>query len=222
MRRLRNRVERRERPLRWIKFSVLLVFASICVGKAQTVFRVLAHLVDAPVVLHPEPLAGSVLAALATACLLVWILLDAAFDLLLPRGAVALLILLAALPWGARERSAEEEAWELRRVARGLAEAIGAEQEGNRVDAAQAVRALPPLYRGRSLQTRPFAIEVLPPDVSLPAKEVVRPATFYLAFSRDGGWLSVGTWADGRPRLLRGPGGIEVVRIRGREVDHGI
>lgn len=214
----------RDRSLRWPKFFVLLFFASVCAAKALPVLRVLARFAEAPLVPHPEPLLGATLASLATVAVLVWLLLDVVCDVLVPRLAVAALVLLAALPWGARERSAEEEAALLRQAARRVAAELGArwEREGRLEDLA-GVDA-PALYRSRWLRKQPLAIALLPAGASLPEEEEVRPGTFYVSLSDEGGWLSVGAWVGGRARLLRSEGAIDVFRIFSRDegLRHGI
>lgn len=213
----------RVRRLRWPKFLVLLFFASVCAAKALPVLRVLRALVDRPLVFHPEPLLLPALAVLAAGILLVGIVVDVVLDRLLPRSFVAALVLLAALPWSARERSADEERAQLRQAARAAAEAIGKELARGEVPTAAA---LPPSgFRTRSLQVQAFTLSLLPQGEVFPGKAEVRPATIYVAIDGEGGWLTIGESSDRGPRLLRGEGGIEVFRIGqgpGREEGYGI
>lgn len=202
------------RPLRWPKFAVLLFFASVCAAKAAPVARILSRLREAPFVFHPEPLLGPALASLATMVLLVWIFLDACLDRLVPRAAIAALVLLAALPWGVRERSAEEEAAYLRGAALRVAGEIGARWA--RGESFHRLReAAPPgpgPYVSRWLRRPPHALRFLPPGVSLPA-EAAAPGSFHVAISETGGWLSVSRLAESGGSLLRREGAVEVFRI---------
>lgn len=214
----------RKRPLRWIKFSVLLFFLSICAAKAFPVARVLAGLGSAPFVFHPAPLLGPALALLATLLLFVWTLLDAILDLFLPRGAIAGLVLLAALPWGVRERGQEEEAAHLRQLAVQVAEQVGEKwKQGENVLAPrEIILPLPSPYVSRWLVRQPHIVRILPSGVSVAEEEIDRPGVFFVSVSESGGWLRASRLADGRMHLLRSHGAVEVFRIEppGKEWPH--
>lgn len=210
------------RPLRWLKFSVLFFFASTCMAKALPVARVFIRLGEAPYVFHPEPLLGPALALLATIVFLIWIVLDAAFDRLIPRGAVAALLLLAASPWKVEERSSAEEVAHLRRAARQVAAELSARWA--RGESLSRLREAAPKdpgpYLSRWFRRLPHELRFLPAGISLPEEEGAPPGTFFVSLSEEGGWLSVSRAGGASSRLLRSEGAIEVFRISPRRGEH--
>jgi len=212
------------RPLRWPKFSMSIFFGSVCLAKALPVLERLFHLLREPRVFSPEPLLLPAFAALATAVLLAWSLLDAVFDRRLPLGGVAALVILAVLPWGVRKTGLDDEGRYLHLLASRLAEEIGARI--GRGEAPEAIvatlEAIPSRgpYRSRWLRAEPHRVRLLPPGVPLPEEEEAGPpGTFHVSIFDDGGWVSVSRSTPEGPRLSRMGGGLAVFRISTRSLE---
>ncbi|AKU90633.1 hypothetical protein [Vulgatibacter incomptus] len=217
------------RPLRWLKFGVYLASAAVTMAASAPAARAFLALVAGP--FGEASQIGGLAARFACACVaalvVAWLVIDAAFDRIVPRRllAVQLAVMSATLLAGSggpptRVGSAAVEAMldRARSVAAdslGKGESLAAVEPSVRAELLQAFPHTP--FRDRWLRSLPPALVVLegadgPLLVPRPGDP---PGTLYLAIAPSGavGWMTALVLDGSEPVLLRENGRPRIVGV---------
>lgn len=212
------------RPLRWVKFLVLAFLLLVSAGKGWPVVVLLGTLAESPYAEFSHPILVPLVAVACCAIGVVAILLDAAFDRLVPRPAIVGIVILAVTPWAppshsleGGERAVRRAAHEVRLHATQSLRADGAidAAPGRLFPSGHAFERSP--YRSRLLRRVPIQVRIVPA-----AEGPVRaprpgdgPGTIYLAIGAGGrvGWITWLVLEDGRLQVARRSGRQEVFAI---------